>query len=65
MLEYIYIEGKKAYANGDMRAPAANSLVYNALGSLPVGNPRSIEIMSSFTAGFDAAADEYCAEMGL
>ena len=49
--------GKAAHANGDMRAPALNATVTEALAGNKVGDPRNLEIMAAFTAGYDMAVE--------
>ena len=56
MLEF-HDAGREAHANGDMRAPAMNSVVREALIEGPVGNETNIQIMRAFTQGFDMAVE--------
>jgi hypothetical protein len=53
--------GKAAHANGELRAPAANAQVMEALAGLPVGSTEGKRIMTDFTKGFDMGVMEECA----
>lgn len=59
--------GKAAHANGELRAPAANAQVMEAIAGFEVGNPEVMRIMTDFTKGFDmgqrAEMDALMAEM--
>ena len=59
--------GKAAHANGELRAPAANAQVMEAIAGFQVGNPEVIRIMTDFTKGYDmgqrAEMDALMAEM--
>jgi hypothetical protein len=59
--------GKAAHANGELRAPAANAQVIEAIAGFQVGDPEVIRIMTDFTKGFDmgqrAEMDALMAEM--
>lgn len=56
-MDKFFEAGKEAHANGKMRAPVFSAIVRDALEGLPVGDPRVMEIMKSFTDGFDAATE--------
>jgi hypothetical protein len=45
--------GKAAHANGELRAPAANAHVMEAIAGFQVGDPEVIRMMTDFTKGFD------------
>lgn len=55
-LERFEQAGRDARAAGQMRAPALNPLVREALEGLPVGAARALEVMAAFTRGYDQAA---------
>ena len=55
--------GKSAHANGDLRAPAMNAYVMEALAGLPVGSENGTRIMSDFTKGFDLATESELSEL--
>lgn len=55
--------GKAAHANGNLRAPAMNAQVMEAIAGLPVGSPETMRIMKDFTKGFDMATAAEVAEL--
>lgn len=55
--------GKAAHANGNLRAPAMNAQVMEAIAGIPAGSPEAMRIMTDFTKGFDMAIDAELAEL--
>lgn len=55
--------GKAAHANGNLRAPAMNAKVMEAIAGLPVGSTETKRIMSDFTKGYDMATEAELAEL--
>lgn len=55
--------GKAAHANGNLRAPAMNAQVMEALAGLPVGSTEGLRIMTEFTKGFDMATEAELTEL--
>ena len=53
--------GKAAHANDELRAPAANAHVMEALAGLKVGDPKAMQIMNDFTKGYEMGIEAECA----
>lgn len=52
--------GKAAHANGELRAPAANAQVMEAIAGFKVGNPETLRIMNDFTKGYEMGIQAEC-----